>query len=129
MTNKNTWTSNTLIKQGARLVAAGEDVGEELPSSVRLELEAEVGVASKPGAQASFLPDPALRPEEAMVHEVLCSDEWLEIDRIPESLETQLISSEVFTAQFELEMAGRMPQLPGEELGVHSLRAESFRIN
>jgi DNA processing protein len=58
------------------------------------------------------LPDPALRPEEAMVLEVLRSDESLQIDGILESLETQLTSSEVFTALFELEMAGRIRQLP-----------------
>ena len=31
-----------------------------------------------------------------------------------ETLETQLTSSEVFTALFELEMAGRIRQLPGK---------------
>lgn len=110
VTNKNSWTPNTLIKQGAKLVATWEDVWEEL----RLELKAEVGVASKPGAQASLLPDPALRPEEATVPEILRSDESLQIDGILESLETQLTSSEVFTALFELEMAGRIRQLPGK---------------
>lgn len=114
VTNKNSWTPNTLIKQGAKLVATWEDVWEDLPSNVRLELEAEAGVASKPEAQASLLPDPALRPEEAMVLEVLRSDESLQIDAILESLETQLTSSEVFTALFELEMAGRIRQLPGK---------------
>jgi hypothetical protein len=52
-----------LIKQGAKLVASGEDVCEEMASNVRLEFKAEVGVASKPGAQASLLPDPALCPK------------------------------------------------------------------
>jgi DNA processing protein len=114
VTNKNSWTPNTLIKQGAKLVATWEDVWEELPSQVRLELEAEAGVASKPGAAASLLPDPGLRPEEAMVLEVLRSDESLQIDEILELLDTQLTSSEVFTALFELEMAGRVRQLPGK---------------
>ncbi len=114
VTNKNSWTPNTLIKQGAKLVATWEDVWEDLPSNVRLELETEAGLASKPEAQASLLPDPALRPEEAMVLEVLRSDESLQIDEILESLETQLTSSEVFTALFELEMAGRIRQLPGK---------------
>jgi DNA processing protein len=81
---------------------------------VRLELEAEGGFASKPEAAASLLPDPVLRPEEAMVLEVLHSDESLQIDEILELLETQLTSSEVFTALFELEMAGRVRCLPGK---------------
>jgi DNA processing protein len=114
VTNKNSWTPNTLIKQGAKLVATWEDVWEDLTSQVRLELEAEAGLASKPEAAASLLPDPALRPEEAMVLEVLRSDESLQIDEILEVLEAQLTSSEVFTALFELEMAGRIRQLPGK---------------
>lgn len=114
VTNKNSWTPNTLIKQGAKLVATWEDVWEDLPSQVRLELEAEAGLASKPEAAASLLADPGLRPEEAMVLEVLRSDESLQIDEILELLEAQLTSSEVFTALFELEMAGRIRQLPGK---------------
>jgi len=114
VTNKGSWTPNTLIKQGAKLVATWEDIWEDLPSQVRLELEAEVPAASKPDAGASLLPDPVLRPEEAMVLEVLRSDESLQIDEILDLLEMQLTSSEVFTALFELEMAGRVRQLPGK---------------
>ena len=118
VTSKGSWTPNTLIKQGAKLVATWEDVWEDLPSQVRLELEAE-GVAagpsaSKPQAGASLLPDPVLRPQEAMVLEVLRTDESLQIDEVLDLLETQLTSSEVFTALFELEMAGRIRQLPGK---------------
>ncbi len=114
VTNKNSWTPNTLIKQGAKLVATWEDVWEELPSQVRVELEGEAGSASKPEAAASLLPDPVLRPEEALVLEVLRCDESLQIDEVLELLDTQLTSSEVFTALFELEMAGRIRQLPGK---------------
>jgi DNA processing protein len=39
VTNKNSWGPNTLIKQGAKLVATWEDVWEELPQQVRLALE------------------------------------------------------------------------------------------
>jgi DNA processing protein len=114
VTSKNSWTPNTLIKQGAKLVASWEDVWEDLPSDIRLQLEAEAGVASKPEGGASLLPDPVLRREEAMVLEVLRSDASLQIDEILELLETQLTSSEVFTALFELELAGRVRQLPGK---------------
>jgi DNA processing protein len=114
VTNKGSWTPNTLIKQGAKLVATWEDVWEELPSPVRLELEAEAPAASKPEAGASLLPDPVLRPQEAMVLEILRTDESLQIDEILDMLETQLTSSEVFTALFELEMAGRVRCLPGK---------------
>ncbi len=114
VTSKGSWTPNTLIKQGAKLVATWEDVWEDLPSQVRLELEAEAPAASRHEASASLLPDPVLRPQEAMVLEVLRADDSLQIDGILEQLETQLTSSEVFTALFELEMAGRVRQLPGK---------------
>ena len=114
VTNKNSWTPNTLIKQGAKLVATWEDVWEELPSDVRLQLEAEAGLESKPDSPASLLPEQALRPQEAMVLHVLRQDESLQIDELLELLETQLTSSEVFTALFELEIAGRIRQLPGK---------------
>ena len=114
VTNKGSWTPNTLIKQGAKLTATWEDVWEDLPSQVRIELESEAPAESKSETTASLLPDPVLRPQEAMVLEVLHSDESLQIDEILDLLETQLTSSEVFTALFELEMAGRVRQLPGK---------------
>src|SRR3984885_9894340 len=39
VTTKNAWGPNTLIKQGAKLVATWEDVWQELPTQVRLQLE------------------------------------------------------------------------------------------
>ena len=114
VTAKNSWTPNTLIKQGAKLVASWEDVWEDLPSQVRLQLEHEAGTESKPEVTASLLPDPVLRPEEAIVLQALRADESLQIDEILEKLETQLTSSEVFTALFELEMSGRIRCLPGK---------------
>ena len=107
-----------MIKQGAKLVATWEDVWEDLPSQVRRQLEDEAqvesGHESKSDAPASLLPDPVLRPQESIVLEVLRADESLQIDEILESLESQLTSAEVFTALFELEMAGRIRQLPGK---------------
>ena len=128
VTNKGSWTPNTLIKQGAKLVATWEDVWEDLPSQVRIELESEArerqtgggeqhageASASKAEVVASILPDPVLRPQEEMVLNVLRADESVQMDGILEILEAQLTSSEVFTALFELEMAGRIWQLPGK---------------
>jgi DNA processing protein len=119
VTNKGAWTPNMLIRQGAKLVATWEDVWEDLPSQVRVELESlaqESGPASasKPESPASLLPDPVMRPQETLVLKVLRADESLQIDEIIELLDTQLTSSEVFTALFELEMAGRIRSLPGK---------------
>jgi DNA processing protein len=114
VTSKNSWTPNTLIKQGAKLVGSWEDVWEDLPSQVRLELEQQTAVESKEEATASLLPDPVLRAEESIVLKVLRTDESLQIDELLDKLETQLTSSEVFTALFELEMSGRVRCLPGK---------------
>jgi DNA processing protein len=114
VTSKNSWTPNTLIKQGAKLTATWEDVWEDLPSQVRLELEEMAPDESKSGTTASLLADPPLRPEETMVLEVLRTDAALQIDEILDLLETQLTSSEVFTALFELEISGRVRGMPGK---------------
>jgi DNA processing protein len=114
VTSKGSWTPNTLIKQGAKLTATWEDVWEDLPSQIRLELESVAPAESKSETTASILPDPALRPEETIVLDILRADDSLQIDEILEMLETQLTSSEVFTALFELEMTGRVRCLPGK---------------
>lgn len=114
VTSKGSWTPNTLIKQGAKLTATWEDVWEDLSSQVRLELEDQAPIESKSETSASLLADQVLRPQEVMVLEVLRKDESLQIDEILDLLETQLTSSEVFTALFELEITGRIRGLPGK---------------
>ena len=113
-TSPNSWTPNTLIKQGAQLTASWEDVWEVLPSQVRLELETEWGVASETSGGASVLEEPALGVNERIVLEALRQDVAVQIDELLDLVETQLSSSEVFTAIFELEMAGRIRSLPGK---------------
>ncbi len=113
VTNKNSWP-NTLIKQGAKLVATWEDVWEELPADVRLALTPETG-AESPGAQtASLFQEPSLSPHEKKIYKVLKADEALHLDEIIEKLEPELSSSEIFAALFELELAGKVKQLPGK---------------
>lgn len=112
--NKNSWGPNTLIKQGARLVATWEDVWEELPADVRFALTPETG-AESPGAQtASLFEEPPLSPHEKKIYKVLRADEALHLDEIIEKLEAELSSSEIFAALFELELAGKVRQLPGK---------------
>ena len=117
VTSKNSWTPNTLIKQGAQLTATWEDVWEVLSSQIRLELEAGWGLESKSNPGASLLPDAPpenLRGREAIVFAALRMDEALQLDQILELVEVQLSSAEVFTALFELELAGRIRSLPGK---------------
>src|SRR4030095_7206325 len=56
VTNKNSWGPNTLIKQGAKLVATWEDVWEELPENVRLALTPAQPDESKQAETASLFP-------------------------------------------------------------------------
>ncbi|WP_260737555.1 DNA-processing protein DprA [Tunturiibacter lichenicola] len=119
VTNKNAWGPNTLIKQGAKLTATWEDIWEDLPSQIRLQLEDESiaageGVESKAGGAASLFNDTPLPEHERIVFDRLRHDESTQLDELIEQLEAQLGSAEIFTALFELELAGRVRQLPGK---------------
>ncbi len=106
-----------MIKQGAKLVATWEDVWEELPTQIRVQLESKLGAEytgeSKAEAGASLFEPVPLPRAEALVFSVLRHDEALLLDEIMEKLEAELTSSEIFTALFELELGGRVKQLPG----------------
>jgi DNA processing protein len=114
VTTRNAWGPNTLIKQGAKLVATWEDVWQELPSPVRLQLESELGFASSPGQAASIVEELPLQDPEKVVLNALRHDEAVQLDELMEMLESKLTSSEIFTALFELELASRIKQLPGK---------------
>ena len=114
VTNKGSWTPNTLIKQGAKLVATWEDVWEELPTQVRLTLQPEDGNESQVGQTASLFGEAELSPHEKKIFALLKADESTHIDEIVERLEPALSSSEIFAALFELELAGKVKQLPGK---------------
>jgi DNA processing protein len=114
VTNKNSWGPNTLIKQGAKLVATWDDIWEELPAAVRLALEPAGGNESPTGQTASLFNDEALGPHEKKILAILKADEATQIDEIVERLEPDVSSSEIFAALFELELAGKVKQLPGK---------------
>jgi DNA processing protein len=118
VTNKNAWGPNTLIKQGAKLTATWEDVWEDLPSQIRLQLEEELSAAagdeSKVVESASLFSNKPLPAHEQMVLDRLRHDESVQLDDLIERLEAELGSAEIFTALFELELAGRIRQMPGK---------------
>jgi DNA processing protein len=114
VTNKNSWGPNTLIKQGAKLVATWEDVWEELPTDVRLRLQPLGADESPDGQTASLFQESELPPHEKKIFALLKADEATHIDEIVERLEPGLSSSEIFAALFELELAGKVKQLPGK---------------
>jgi DNA processing protein len=112
--NKNSWTPNTLIKQGAKLVATWDDVWEELPEDVRLTLAPARNESQGAGTASLFGEDSELGPQEKKILAVLQADEATHIDEIVEQLEPEVSSSEIFAALFELELSGKVKQLPGK---------------
>ncbi|MGA7684825.1 MAG: DNA-processing protein DprA [Terriglobales bacterium] len=113
VTNKNSWGPNTLIKQGAKLVATWEDVWEELPTDVQVALSAEQHESPAP-ANASLFPDDVQSPHEQKLLKLLKPDQSTHIDELVETLENEMSSSEIFAALFELELNGKVRQLPGK---------------
>jgi DNA processing protein len=114
VTNRNSWGPNTLIKQGAKLTATWEDVWEELPADVKLQLEANWRAESPKPADASLFADSQLSPHEKRIYALLKPDEATQLDVIIEKLEGKISSSEIFSALFELELAGKIKPLPGK---------------
>ena len=114
VTNKNSWGPNTLIKQGAKLVATWEDVWEDLPTEVRLALTPSSSPESSGDAVASLFPDDGLPPHEKRILALLKADEATHIDQLIEKLESEMSSSEIFAALFELELTGKIKQMPGK---------------
>ena len=80
VTHKNSWGPNTLIKQGAKLVATWEDVWEDLPQEVRLKLTPPASPESAGGSSASLFPDEGLPPHEKRILSLLKADEATHID-------------------------------------------------
>ena len=114
VTNKLSWGPNTLIKQGAALVATWEDVWEALPTDVRLSLTPSQPLESQGDAPASLFEAAELPAAEKKVFSLLRSDESTHIDQLVERLCSYLSSSEIFSALFELELNGRIRALPGK---------------
>jgi DNA processing protein len=118
VTNKNSWGPNTLIKQGAKLTATWEDVWEDLPSQVKLELENERqpngANESKASGAASLFAEQPMGANERLVYNRLRHDTALQLDELMEQMESELGSAEIFTALFELELSGKVKSLPGK---------------
>ncbi len=113
VTNKLSWGPNTLIKQGAALVATWEDVWEALPADTRLALTPVEQPESEDGAAASLF-DAEMPEPERKIFALLRADESTHIDQLVERLVSHLSSSQIFTALFELELSGKIRALPGK---------------
>jgi DNA processing protein len=105
---------NALIRWGAKLVATGEDVREDLPTEVRLAFAPPPSPESSAPSSASLFPDEGLPPHQRRLLGLLKADEATHIDELIEKLASGMSSSEIFAALFELELNGKVTQMPGK---------------
>ena len=103
-----------MIKQGAKLVATWEDVWEELPTQIRVAVEDRMGAASFASPEASLFSTPDLPGDQALVYAALTPDQPRQLDELVDDLDGKLGSPEIFTALFELELAGKVRAMPGK---------------
>jgi DNA processing protein len=90
-------------------------VWEELPAEVRSKIEAERGHESaKPETASLFGGAEGMSPHEKRIYALLRQDEMTQIDELVDKLGEAMSSSELFAALFELELSGKVRQLPGK---------------
>ena len=112
ITSKMSWGPNLLIKQGAKLVQEWNDVVVELSPEDRRRLIVN-GQPELPeeGVQETELDTPLNKISTEIVSK-LKVDEPVHLDMLLETLE-HCSSSEVIAALFDLELLGKVRQLPG----------------
>ena len=113
VTIKNSWGPNTPKQAGRK---AGRDLGRrvgDLPPEVKRALTPSPSPESGGPSSASLFPDEGLPPHEKRILGLLKADEATHIDELVEKLETEMSSSEIFAALFELELSGKVKQMPG----------------
>lgn len=116
--SKPSWGPNLLIKQGAKLVQDASDVVEDLPLPVRRRLAEQYeqsgteNAATAASGQASLWEETA-SPLGKKLLPLLAVDSSTHIDEIIRRCEENS-PSEVLSALSELEMGGRIKQLPGK---------------
>ena len=106
LTSPQSFGPNFLIKQGAKLVQTWRDIVEELPPEVRKE------IFIKEDAKTPEKPDLELLSEEEIgLLKLLKADEAIQFDRIYRCSGFSI--SQLSDLLLNLEMAGRIRQLPG----------------
>jgi DNA processing protein len=88
-------------------------VWEELPADVQNALSSLRNESPEPKT-ASLFPDDGTSPHEKNILKLLKADESTHIDELVELLEDEMSPSEIFAALFELELNGKVKQLPGK---------------
>ena len=110
VTQLTSFAPNQLIKQGAKLVMTWEDVVEELPTEIRAEL---FPVEPATVEERASLFAESLSLYEKKLYDLLGTDQATQVDELVEK--SELTSSAVLAALFELEMKGIVRQMPGKQ--------------
>jgi DNA processing protein len=120
VTSKASWGPNLLIKQGAKLVQEASDVAEELTAETRRQVASQSPHSllfntheRTVDADGPLLSGP-MAPVFRALLDALKPDSATQLDTLVESLEG-VSSSEIIAGLFELELAGRVRQLPGKQ--------------
>ena len=120
ITSKASWGPNLLIKQGAKLVQEASDVAEELTADIRRRVAGQSRnslffneVERTPDVDAAIFAGPMAGVFRSVLS-ALKPDSATQLDTLVESLEG-VSSSEIIAALFELELTGRVRQLPGKQ--------------
>ncbi len=112
ITNKMSWGPNLLIKQGAKLVQEWNDVVVELTPDDRRRLIVDGQPNLPEPKETQEETDTPLNKLSGEIVSKLRVDEPMHLDSLLETLE-HCSSSEVIAALFELELLGKVRQLPG----------------
>ena len=75
-----------------------------------------------------YSPESELPPHERKILKLLKADEATHIDEIVELLRLDMSSSEIFAALFELELSGKVKQMPGKEFCKELLAVSSWLL-
>lgn len=111
VTQSQAWLPNALIKQGAKLVTDVADIVEELPTAVRVRLQAPEERKKQPEPADGGT---AAGREQSSLLAVMQVETPSHVDEIADRLENKLSAPEILALLFDLELAGKVRQLPGK---------------
>jgi DNA processing protein len=120
VTSPASWGPNILIKSGAKLVQMAADVAEELTAEVRRKVmsQSRNSLLFDTHERTSDQDEPnfvgPMAPVFRAILGALRTDAATGLDALVESLEG-ISSSEIIAGLFELEMTGKVRQLPGKQ--------------
>lgn len=112
ITSQQSWGPNLLIKQGAYLVQSFEDILQQIPFEDRVRLRVQAGFSETAASAKS--PDSSSSPIERDLLKDLREDTPVGFDSLVDG-RPEYSPSEIIAALFDLELSGRIKQLPGKQ--------------